>query len=128
MVIVRPLYKVLFHLIKMRGMLLCFLTNLVGKTEHLGRIVNERRHMCKGERFFGSPIVDDMTCIQVILSLQIWCSVHSSPRGKDSTFITVFDPTTYEKKLHYTNLESRVAVILPVEKSVRIGRLRNHSN
>ena len=81
----------------------------------------------KDEEVWG-PIVDMYYIIQFTPFLQIWCSVHSSPRGKDSTFITVFDPTTYEKKLHYTNLESRVAVILPVEKSVRIGRLGNPSN
>ena len=55
------------------------------------------------------------------IPVQIWCSVNSTPRSKDSTFLTVFDAATHEKKLHYTDLESRVAVILPVHTSVRGG-------
>jgi WD40 repeat protein len=52
---------------------------------------------------------------------EIWCSVNSTPRSKDSTFLTVFDAATHEKKLHYTDLESRVAVILPVHTSMWCG-------
>ena len=33
----------------------------------------------------------------------------------------MYDPDTYDKKLHYTSLDSRVAVILPVGNTVREG-------
>ena len=62
-----------------------------------------------------------------VSSSQIWCSVNSTPRSKDSTFITVFDPSSYEKKLHYTNLESRVSVILPVDNSVSRDQSNYHN-
>ena len=51
---------------------------------------------------------------------QMWCSarVNSIPRSKDSTFIAVFDPSSHKKKLEFTNLDSRVTLILPVDRTV----------
>lgn len=40
--------------------------------------------------------------------------MYSIPRSEDSNFIAVFDPYTHTKKMHYSKLDNRVSVILPV--------------
>jgi len=44
--------------------------------------------------------------------------VYSTPRGEDSTFVAVFNPSSYKKVMHYNKLDNRVSVILPVNNSV----------
>ena len=50
--------------------------------------------------------------------LQVWCSVYSTPKTEDSTFIAVFDPHTREKQMQYSQLDSRISIMLPVKTTV----------
>jgi len=57
---------------------------------------------------------------------QIWCSVYCVPKTKDSTFVAVFDPSSKRKVMQYSELDSRVSIILPVENTVRIYSHKSH--
>ena len=49
--------------------------------------------------------------------------MYSIPRGEDSTFVAAFNPSNYEKVMHFNKLDNRVSVILPVNDSVSAARL-----
>lgn len=50
--------------------------------------------------------------------MQVWCSVYSTPKTDDSTFIAVFDPHSRDKLMQYSNLDSRVSIMLSVNNTV----------
>ena len=45
-------------------------------------------------------------------------SIYSTLKTEDSTFIAVFDPHTREKQMQYSQLDSRVSIMLPVNNTV----------
>ena len=40
------------------------------------------------------------------------------PKSEGSTFVAVFDPSTKKKCMQYTDLDSRISIILPVNNTV----------